>query len=446
MTRTSLALTLLFFFNIAGGVKAQDTWSLEKCITYALENNLQVKQQNLAVETKENALTVAKMAHLPSLNASASHSYSFGRAIDYGSNQVSNDIISTSFSINANLTLFNGFEILNSRKQSQTNYLAAKSDVETIKNSIAIQIALGYLQILFNDELVNSTATQVELSKMQVERTRVLVNAGSLPEGNLFEMEAQLASDEAQLVNAQNQLDLAYLTLTQMLDLKSAESFRIEKPTNVDIEEKLAATNPQEIYNISIGIMPQIKGSELNVESANYGLKIAKGRYYPQLSLGASYSSGARQFLKENPLVAEVPFETQIRDNASTYIGFSLSIPIFNGLQTRKGVSNAKINLSSSQIDLENQKNSLYKDIQQAYADALAALKKYKSTQKSLQALEEAFRYSEQKFNLGMVTSIDYTTAKNKLAKAQTDLLQAKYEFIFKSKILDFYKGETLKL
>lgn len=446
MTRTSLALTLLFFFNIAGGVKAQDTWSLEKCITYALENNLQVKQQNLAVETKENALTVAKMAHLPSLNASASHSYSFGRAIDYGSNQVSNDIISTSFSINANLTLFNGFEILNSRKQSQTNYLAAKSDVETIKNSIAIQIALGYLQILFNDELVNSTATQVELSKMQVERTRVLVNAGSLPEGNLFEMEAQLASDEAQLVNAQNQLDLAYLTLTQMLDLKSAESFRIEKPTNVDVEEKLAATNPQEIFNISMGIMPQIKGSELNVESANYGLKIAKGRYYPQLSLGASYSSGARQFLKENPLVAEVPFETQIRDNASTYIGFSLSIPIFNGLQTRKGVSNAKINLSSTQIDLENQKNSLYKDIQQAYADALAALKKYKSTQKSLQALEEAFRYSEQKFNLGMVTSIDYTTAKNKLAKAQTDLLQAKYEFIFKSKILDFYKGETLKL
>ena len=446
MTRTSLALTLLFFFNIAGGVKAQDTWSLEKCITYALENNLQVKQQNLAVETKENALTVAKMAHLPSLNASASHSYSFGRAIDYGSNQVSNDIISTSFSINANLTLFNGFEILNSRKQSQTNYLAAKSDVETIKNSIAIQIALGYLQILLNDELVNSTATQVELSKMQVERTRVLVNAGSLPEGNLFEMEAQLASDEAQLVNAQNQLDLAYLTLTQMLDLKSAESFRIEKPTNVDVEEKLAATNPQEIFNISMGIMPQIKGSELNVESANYGLKIAKGRYYPQLSLGASYSSGARQFLKENPLVAEVPFETQIRDNASTYLGFSLSIPIFNGLQTRKGVSNAKINLSSTQIDLENQKNSLYKDIQQAYADALAALKKYKSTQKSLQALEEAFRYSEQKFNLGMVTSIDYTTAKNKLAKAQTDLLQAKYEFIFKSKILDFYKGETLKL
>ena len=446
MTRTSLALTLLFFFNIAGGVKAQDTWSLEKCITYALENNLQVKQQNLAVETKENALTVAKMAHLPSLNASASHSYSFGRAIDYGSNQVSNDIISTSFSINANLTLFNGFEILNSRKQSQTNYLAAKSDVETIKNSIAIQIALGYLQILFNDELVNSTATQVELSKMQVERTRVLVNAGSLPEGNLFEMEAQLASDEAQLVNAQNQLDLAYLTLTQMLDLKSAERFKIKKPTNIDVEEKLAATNPQEIFNISMGIMPQIKGSELNVESANYGLKIAKGRYYPQLSLGASYSSGARQFLKENPLVAEVPFETQIRDNASTYIGFSLSIPIFNGLQTRKGVSNAKINLSSSQIDLENQKNSLYKDIQQAYADALAALKKYKSTQKSLQALEEAFRYSEQKFNLGMVTSIDYTTAKNKLAKAQTDLLQAKYEFIFKSKILDFYKGETLKL
>lgn len=457
MTRTSLALTLLFFFNIAGGVKAQDTWSLEKCITYALENNLQVKQQNLAVETKENALTVAKMAHLPTFNASASHAYTFGRAIDYGSNQVSKDISSTNFSVNANVTLFNGFEILNSKKQSQTDYMAAKYNVETTKNSIAIQIALGYLQILFNDELVNSTATQVELSKMQVERTRVLVNAGSLPEGNLFEMEAQLASDEAQLVNAQNQLDLAYLTLTQMLDLKSAESFKIEKPTNVDVEEKIAATNPQEIYNISMGIMPQIKGSELNVESANYGLKIAKGRYYPQLTLGASYGSGARQYLKAQPVIPdptdpsvnlneEVPFDVQIKNNASTYVGLNLSIPIFNGLQTRKGVSNAKINLSSSQIDLENQKNSLYKDIQQAYADALAALKKYKSTQKSLQALEEAFRYSEQKFNLGMVTSIDYTTAKNKLAKAQTDLLQAKYEFIFKSKILDFYKGETLKL
>jgi outer membrane protein len=439
-------LPLSFLPLLLTSASAQEGWSLEQCIGYAIENNIQVKQQELNIKINENSFTQSKYSHLPNLNASASHNYNFGRAIDYGSNTVSNDLSSSGLSASSSVALFNGFQITNTRKRESINLQASISDIEKLKNSIALNIASAYLQILFYDELVATNRKQVELSNLQKERTSILVKAGSLPEGNIYEIDAQLASDELQLVNAQNQLEMAYLVLIQMLDLKSAENFRIQKPNLEGFDETIPTDSPINLFEQSQQFLPQIKSAQLRVSSAEKGFAIARGGYYPRLSLSGSYNTGVRMFLKEPASLTNEPFMEQFKQNASYSVGLSLTIPIFNALQVRTSVSTARINTDMARLNLENEKNILFKEIQQAYADANAALKKYYATTKSLSALQEAYRYTEQKFGLGMVTTLDYTTAKTRLAKAETELLQSKYEFIFKTKILDFYKGNPIKL
>jgi len=441
-----LALSLLLFYT-SHQSKAQELWSLEKCIDYALQNNIQIKQQNLNVQVGENQLQRAGMSMYPNLNAGVNHNYSFGRTTNFITNQKErSDIQSSSFNVNTQVTLFNGFQILNTKRQEEFNLMATITDLEKLKNSIALNIAAAYLQILFSEELLETSKKQLELSQLQAERSMVLVKAGSLPEGNLMEIEAQVASDELQLVNAQNQLDITYLTLTQFLDLRNPENFLIEKPELSNFNQSIPGDSPLSIFMQAQQTLPQIKSATNRVFSAEKGLEIAKGGMSPRVSLGASYGTGAQKLLKSNPLITMDPFMDQIKDNANTNVGLSLSIPIFNGFQVKTSISNATINLENSRLNLENEKNILFKDIQQAHADAIAALKKFKATEKNLTALEEAFRYSEQKFNVGMVTSYDYTTSKTRLAKAQADLIQAKYEYIFKTKILDFYRGVPIRL
>ncbi|MHC1703319.1 MAG: TolC family protein [Tenuifilaceae bacterium] len=456
MQKRYIQLITLLMLLTSFSSKAQELWSLEKCIKYAFDNNIQIKQQLLNVKYNEGKLQQSKLSMLPNLNASSNHSYSFGLATNYITNQKEAlNTQATSFSINSSVVLFDGFQKLNTTKQNQLDLLATVSDVEKVKNNIALSIAAGYLQILYSEELVASLSRQLELSKLQVARTGVLVKAGSLPEGNLLEIEAQVAGDELQLVNAQNQLDLAYLTLTQYLDIKNPEGFKIEKPNLETFEGKLLDLSPTGVFEAAQLTMPQIKSAGFRVSSAEKGLSIAKGGMSPRLSLNGNYNSGAQFYMTKvyrqdsfGNLVEfeEDPFGTQIKNNASKTISLGLSIPIFNGWQVKNSISNAIISLDNARLSFESEKNILYKDIQQAYADATAAQKKLKATQKSLISLVEAFRYSEQKFNVGMVTSVDYTTAKTKLSKAEADLLQAKYELIFKSKILEFYKGIPLSL
>lgn len=427
-----VSIPLLF----SSSIKAQEPWTLEQCIRYAFDNNIQIKQQMLSVKISEGTLSQSKLGTLPSLNASFDHSYRFDTS-KYNSQ-------SNSFSITSSVDLFKGLYNLNNIKKNQFDLKATLSDVDKVKNNIALSIASAYLQILYSEELVASSERQVELSKMQVERTSILVKAGSLPEGNLLEIEAQLSSDELQLVNAQNQRDLAYLTLTQYLDIKTPEGFKIQKPNLEGFENKLVDLSPNGIFESAQQEMPQIIGRNYRVSSAENSLKISKGGLLPSLNLLARYSTNYSALLN-NPI--ESPsFGNQFKNRANTYVGLSLSIPIFNGWSVKNTISTKKIMLDQSRLDLENEKNILYKDIQQAYTDAIAAQKKLKATQKSLIALTEAFRYSEQKFTVGLVTSVDYTSAKTKLSKAETDLLQAKYELIFKSKILEFYKGIPLSL
>jgi outer membrane protein len=443
--RLYLILTAFLILN-SFAAKAQEAWSLEQCIKYAFDNNIQIKQQMLGIKMSEGKLFQSKMGILPDLNASANHSYDFGQSISRDSNKVvSGNTQSDNFSISSTVSLFKGLRNYNTINKNKFDLLATTSDVEKVKNNIALSIASAYLQILYSEELVSSSQRQVDLSKMQVDRTSVLVKAGSLPEGSLLEIEAQLSGDELQLVNAQNQLDLAYLTLTQYLDIKSPEGFRIQKPNLEGFETKLVDLSPKGIFEAAQLTMPQILSAGYKVSSAEKGLLVSKGGLYPNLSLTGSYGSGYQRYLGSS-IIKKDPFPTQIKDQARTSVSLGLSIPIFNGWMVRTDISNSTISLDIARLTFENEKNILYKDIQQAYTDALAAQKKLKATQKNLAALNEAFRYSEQKFSVGLVNSVDYTTAKTKLSKAEADLLQAKYELIFKSKILEFYKGIPLSL
>lgn len=439
--------TLLFIAILVANYSfSQEPWSLEQCINYALENNIQIKQQELNVRLSENQLTRSKFNSLPNLNVNGGHNYSFGRSTNFITNQKERiDIQSTNASISSQVTLFNGLQLLNTQRRDAIDLMANLTDVEKIKNNISLNIAAAYLQILFSNELLESAKEQKQLSELQVNRTKQMVNAGSLPEGNLLEIEAQLASDELQIVNNQNQLDLAYLSLAQILDLKTTEGFTIEQPNLNEVDDILPADNSVSIFEQASAFIPQIASAKYRVQSAEKGVLIAKGARSLRLSLGASYGTGAQRSLTENTGVNN-PFWDQIKDNANTNVGLSISVPIFNGLQVKTSISNARISLENARYNLDLENNMLYKDIQQAYADALGAYKKYKATEKNVVALQKAFQYAEQRFTVGLVNSLDYTTAKTRLSKAQTDLLSAKYELVFKSKILDFYRGNPLSL
>jgi len=465
--------SILFSFQSSG---QQKKWSLEECITYAIKNNIQVKQQELNAEFNKNTLFQSKLNVLPTFNSGASHSYSFGRALDESTYRFTKDttIQSNNFYISSSFTLFNGLQTQNTIKQNKYNLLVAQKDVEKIKNDISLSISLAYLQILLNMELLEVSKSQLDITKQQIKRTSQLVEAGSLARGSLLEIQAQAASEELSVVNAENYLNISYLNLTQLLELETVSDFTILVPELPVPGEDFLIEPVNMIYNDAENVLPQIKSAEYSLISSEIGLDIARGSRSPRISLQGSYStrySNIRQRLSisddeftfpigvveatEQPVVSfpqrvtqmgDYPFGDQFMDNLAYGLTLNLSIPIFNGWQTNTAISNSKLSVLNSRYQLQYTKNLLYKEIQQAYADAMAALKKYRATEKAVSSMEESFRYTEQKFNVGLVNTVDYNTSKNQLTRTQSDLLQAKYEFIFKTKVLEFYRGSPLTL
>jgi outer membrane protein len=283
------------------------------------------------------------------------------------------------------------------------------------------------------------------MTKQQIDRTRKLVDAGSLARGNLLDIEAQAAREELQLVNLQNQLTMSYLTLAQMLELPSVEDFAISIP-EITVDPVSVTGDPAGIFSIAEKTRPEILGAEYRLRGAEYDLSIAKGGRSPRLGLGASVGT-AYSDNRINPFTLEpYTFRNQLNDNLNYGVGFSLNIPIFNGWQVNTNISNSKLGIENSKYTLEATKKQLYKNIQQAFTDASGALKKYTVSKKAVEAMEEAFRYAEQKLNQGMVTAVEYNQSKTQLLNAQSEMAQAKYEYVFKTKVLDFYKGIPITL
>ena len=444
-----LLILLLFPFFMF----SQKSWSLKDCLKHASEHNLTIKQAALSTILSKNDLTQSKLGVLPSFNTNASHSFNFGRNIDPYTNAFTVDRVrNNNFGVSSSINLFAGFQNVNNIRKSNYDYLASRYDAEKIANDISINIITAFLQLMYKKELVAVNKDKLELSKLQVNRVSEMVDVGRLPKGNLLDTESQMAQEELQLINVQNQLDIAFLNIKQLLDLDASYSFDIAAP-EVSVNNFFSLRNSEEIYAMAVSHLPDVKSANNKVQSAERSLAIAKGQRSPRLSLfgsmGTGYSDARQKIIDLDsmilvPTYTKYPFEEQLKDNVSQSISFRLSIPIFNGWQVNSSINRAKIGLLQSQYNFQQAENQLRKEIEQANADALAAHKKYLASQKSVQALSESFRYTEEKYNVELVSTIEYNDAKNRLFQAEADLLQAKYDYIFKIKILDFYTGNKL--
>lgn len=473
MTRIKINLFLFLFFLAGVSLAQQKVWTLQQCIEYALKNNIQVKQSELTVQLDEGNLLQSKAKALPSLNGNFYHNYNFGKTIDPYTNTFATDrVLSQNLSLSSSLTLFNGLANYNTIRQNQSSLAADKYNVDKTKNEISLSIASAYLQILLNQEMVDAAVNQLNITRQQLERTKKLVDVGTLAKGNVYDVESQLASEELQLVIAQNQLDLSYLTLVQFIQIETTDGFQIEKLSIQAPSEGTLLTTPTQLFDAASRALPEVKSAELKIKSSEYTLSATKGQLLPSISLNGSYGTGYSGQSKELLDITANGFQTigytasgepvltpaflptyqttsrskQFEDNLNQSVGISVRVPIFNNLQIKTAVSRAKINIESSKLMLEQTQLQLRKNIQQAYADAQGALKKYKATQKSVDALKESFKYTQQRFDVGMINSLDYNTAKNNLVKAESNLLQAKYEYVFKIKVLDYYQGKPISL
>jgi len=462
---------LLIALLITGFSQAQDkVWSLEKCIDFALSNNIQVKKQMLVVKSSEVDLQQSKLNLLPGVNGSTGYSKSF-KTVNQFTNQFY-DGGQVSMSLSGNITLFNGFQMMNTIKQNAIILKATKFDQDKLMDDISLNIATQYLSILFYKEQLANAHSQVEITKQQAARMQQMVDAGTKAQGDYLTIEAQVAAEELLVVNAQSNLDLGYLTLYQLLDLPEADRFIIEVPSLPILNQSALQATPASIYEIALTNQPVIKSADLRLQSAALGLKRSYASLMPSISFSAQintgFSSGVQTIDQVTPTTMVIGYtqtgniavlsptydytykkyswNDQINSNIQKSYGVYMSIPIFNRLTGENGVKRAKLNIESSKYDLQMAKQQLYKTIEQAYADARAALNQYFSADKKVNATKESFHYSEQRFNVGMLSGVDYNNAKKDLSAAESELLQAKYEYFFRNTVLDFYMGKPLSL
>ncbi|MDR0694926.1 MAG: TolC family protein [Prevotellaceae bacterium] len=434
-----VALASIFLAPVC--LPAQAVWTLEQCINYGLENNPQIKQQTLTAEQSANLWQQSKLDFLPSLSARASYNLSWGRSVDLQNLQIIENQLTQSFgpSINASVTLFEGMQKVNTMKRYRADYRAAVLETEQMRNTIALEITRAFLQVLLAREVLVTAEKSRESVTRQHELTRKLVAAGSQPYSTLLEIEAQLASEEVQFITARNNVDLAYLSLQQLINLHPGSGFEIVAPV-IDVDMVQRQEVVRSLYASAVRL-PQIRTSEFRLESARHALATAKGRYLPTVSLSASYGS-----YYTNPDRDNVDFGQQLRNNRSPSLNFGLNIPLFQNWSIVTGAKNAKLNLRIAELELDRKHQQLYKEIQQAVADASAAYSRYRANEQTVAAMQESFRYTEEKFDVGLVNATDYTIAKNNLFKAESDRLQAKYQYIFQTKIIDFYRGIPITL
>ena len=434
-------LSTLSCFFIFISIQAQQIWSLEDCIDYALKNNISLKQSELNIELNKNEYFQSKMELLPSVNISNSFNNNRGRYINPFTNEFDEEISSSlNLSYNSNFSLFNGFKNINQIKKAANESLKSTYDLESAQNDLISSIALSYLQILFNEELYQTSQSQLDLTKNQENRIQTLVEAGSMAQGELLNIQSQLALEEQQLIQAENQLNLSKLQLAQLLELDQYENLNILK-LNIKIPIFKIQNNINTDYAIALNKQSSIKSSELQINSAIYDLKIAKANYLPNLSIGYRIST-----LYLDNVNDMFTFNEQLENNQQSAIYLSLNIPIFNKWSVRNSVAQSKIQIENSQLNAQQVKNQLRKNMEQAYADQLAAYKKHQATQKAVIAFKEAYTYINERYELGMVNSYEFNESKNKLITAESDELRAKYDLIFKVKLYEFYTSLKFEL
>ena len=421
-------------------------WSLEECISYALEHSISIKQRDLNRQQQEIEVSTAKNSRLPDLNASAGENFSFGRGLTAENTYTNTNTNSTSFSLGTSVPLFTGFRIPRTLELNRLNLEAATADLEKARNDIRMQVAQAYVQILYSMELCDVARRQIEIDSLQVFRLKEMLNNGKASGTQVAQQEATMATmaqSKLTATQADNDYRLNILALTQLLELPSPEGFSIVRisPDALPLKEIAAGMTPDAIYQEAVGIKPEILAETLRLQGTEKNIDIAKSALYPSLSLSGGVGSN---YYKTSGFPAE-SFGKQLSNNFSQYIGLNLTVPIFNRFATRNSVRTAQLNRENQQMQLENTKKALYKEIQQAYYNAVNSKAKYASSEEALRSNREAFTLMSAKYEYGKANITEFNEAKNNLMKAESDLVRAKYEYLYNHALLSFYRGKELK-
>ncbi|RRB00030.1 TolC family protein [Larkinella rosea] len=459
---------------------ASQRYSLRQCIDIALQNNLQIKQGELNVQGSALQLRQSKLNLLPSINGFGSQSFSSGRNINPATNEfVESSVTSNNYQLSGQVTVFNGLALQKTIRQNDLFLQSTQMNLKAIQNNVSILVVQNYLNVLTYQEQLDIARRQVETTRGQLDRTTKLVNAGTLAEAQLYDLRAQVANDELTVVNAQNNLDLAKLALLQAMNLPAGNS-GAPTPGSLEVEryqlddptlEPYSAT-AQAVYETALQFMPDVKAAELRVRSDAEGVKVAKAQLFPTLTLSGSistlYSSVGRQKQFENgttlvPLTVVMngvtstigvvnpaytyqnfTYGEQLNNNLNRGASLNLNVPIFGRFVARNRITNATINQKTSEITADNTRLTLRQNIETAYTNMLAASNRYRSTQIQVESLVKAFQAAESRFNAGALNSVDYNIAKNNLDRSRANLVQAKFDYVFRTKILDFYQNKPL--
>lgn len=433
------ALSLL----CSGVLKAQ-SWTLGDCIRYAQEKNIALQQRQVAVEEQKISLSTTQMSRLPGISGSASEYYNIGRAQNREGVYEDRGSATTSFGVNAAVTVFQGMRIHNQAKADKLSLEAATQDLEQARQDLSLQITAAYLQVLYSKEAETVASKQVEINEDLVERTGKMVDGGRSSQSELYDAQAALASAQSSHVDAVNTRQSAVLDLVQAMNLNDFTGFDIEVPTvNMMLENAILAITPMDtIYNDYIARRPSVLAAQKRLEQAQRRVKVAQSGFYPSINIGASYNTG--YYSAQAMAGGNGSFWHQLSINGSPNVGISLNVPIFDRMVTANSVKSARNNVRNQELALEQEKLNVYKEVQQAYINAKAAYGKYLSAVKSEEAARKAFEFEQTKYESGRSTAYQFNEMRSKMANASSQLSQAKYSFILRVKILDFYRGEPL--
>lgn len=436
------AITLtLAALALAGSISAQQGWTLDRCIDYAIENNIQIRQSDIAAQTRDVDLNSARSNRLPGVSASASQSWSFGRSLTIDNTYANTNTASTSFSIGADMTLFAGGRVSGNIHNAQLGLEAAKADLERIKDDVRVQVAQAFIQIVYNRSILDVARNQVTIDSMQVERLDALAAIGKASSAEVASQRATLAQSQLSVTQAQNNLSMSILTLTQLLELPSPEGFDVIQP-DADAIEFSIPDSPEQIYAQALDIKPAIKSEEIRLQQASNSIDIAKGGYYPTLSLSAGAGTG--YYTSSNRTSDN--FGSQMKNNFGPHVGLNLSIPIFSRNNNRNSVRSAQLNMMNQEMQLDNVKKQLYKEIQQAYYNTVSSKSRYESSQEVQTSAQESFELMQAKYEGGKASITEFNESKNRLVTAQADVIKYRYEYLFNTALLEFYRNSSFEL
>ncbi len=448
-------LILLVAFLTSTATFSQKKWTLKECVDEALKKNISIQQNKLSLELSKKDVEIAKGNFLPNLNGNFNNSGSFGLSTGGDNTRSSADRYNLSLGLNGGGIIFNGFRNTNTFKQAQLGIESSLLDLKKIENDVSLFVVNGYLNILFAKENLNAGRVQYEISKTQIEAAESRFNSGIIPKGDLLNTQATAATNLQTVITQQNALDLALLNLAQLIQVP-VQDFDV---ASIDVgtpSANLFYKNSSSVYNKSLERMPEIERAKLAIENANLNIKISKGAFLPTLS----YSFGANTFYNTilgqpevftgvnsttgNPFVIDNRFTNQLDNNLGYNIGLSLNVPIFNRFQTKNRVAQSEINKQISETRLESEKLTLKQTIEQSFLDVRTALKSYEAAKISLESQEEAFKNAQERYNFGAMTQFDFDQVRTRLVNAQATLIRSKYDYVFKTKVLQFYAGDLV--